>query len=634
MTGIDYEAVGFRCGLEIHQQLATGKLFCRCATDDREVDDEHPDFSFSRRLRPAQSELGEVDAAARIEAERARRFEYLGFHGLSCLVDADEEPPHPAGEDALDVALTMALFLDSRPVDEVEWMRKIVIDGSNTTGFQRTGLVALRGRVDDVGVQTICLEEDSARRVGEEDGVVRYGLDRLGIPLVEIATDPDIRNPKHARDVAARLGALLRATGRVKRGIGTIRQDLNVSIRGGTRVEVKGVQELNAIPRVIEWEVRRQGRLIEVAAALKERKVTAKDLDVAPQDVTGVFRDTESKVIRGVLGTKGVVLGVRLAGFHGLVGSAEKDAPRLGRELADHARQDAGVRGLLHGDELPSLGVTQEEVDAARAELGCGDEDSFLLVAAPKAKGERAIDVALRRARAALDGVPAEVRQARPDDTNGYLRPMPGAARMYPETDVPPVPVVAARLNRLREELPDPPEARVERLMERHGLSKELAAQAVDEGVDDRILALAAHAEDATLVARTLLATVPEIRREHPEADLGDEVLREAFDGLKEGAFAKEALPDVVAALATGRAKSVEAAVGDLGLAAADAEAVEAAARRLVEQRSEFVEERGEASVGPLMGVLMKEFRGKADGQLVSQCLAKAVKEHLARNGG
>lgn len=633
MTDVDYEALGFRCGLEIHQQLATGKLFCRCATDDVELDDDHPDFAFTRRLRPTQSELGEVDAAARIEAERARRFEYLGFHGVSCLVDADEEPPHPAEEDALDVALTMALVFGSPPVDEVEWMRKIVIDGSNTTGFQRTGLVALGGAVGDVGIQTICLEEDSARRVGEADGLVRFGLDRLGIPLVEIATDPDIKDAAHAREVAARIGALLRATGRVKRGIGTIRQDLNVSIEGGTRIEVKGVQELNAVPRVIEWEVRRQQRLIEVAGALKNRGVAAKDLDVEPTDVAGAFQGTESKIIKGVLTKGGVVLGARLAGFAGLLGSEAEDAPRLGRELADHARQDAGVRGLLHGDEMPGLGVTQEEVDEVRKALECGDDDSFVLVAGPKPTSARAVTVALRRAAAALDGVPGEVRQARPDDTNSYLRPMPGAARMYPETDVPPVAVDAERLQRLEKDLPEPPEARVKRLVTSHGLSKELAAQAVDEGVDDRVAALAADAGDATLVARTLLATLPEIRRDHPDARIDDETFRAALQGLKDGAFAKEALPDVVKAVAVGDAATVDAAVESLGLAVVDEEAVLEAARRLVKERADFVEERGEASVGPLMGVLMKKFRGKADGQLVSKNLSKAVKEHLGDDG-
>lgn len=629
---IDYEGLGFRCGLEIHQQLATGKLFCRCSTDERTLDDEAPDFRFTRRLRPTQSELGEVDAAARAEAERSRRFEYVGFHGLSCLVEADEEPPHPANDAALDVALTMGLLFGSRLVDEVEWMRKIVIDGSNTSGFQRTGLVALGGSVDGIGIQTVALEEDSARRVGEGDGVVRFGLDRLGIPLIEVATDPDIKDAAHARVVAARLGALLRATGKAKRGIGTIRQDLNVSIKGGTRVEVKGVQELNAIPRVIDHEVRRQRRLIDVAAQLKERGVTADDLDPVPVDVTELFAKTGSKVVSGVLTRKGRVQAAGLKGMAGLLGSKEKTDPRLGRELADHARQAAGVRGLLHGDELPTLGISQAEVDAVRRTLDLGDEDSLVLVAAPKAQGERAIKAAVERARAALGGVLPEVRQAYPDDTNGFLRPMPGAARMYPETDVPPVAVTQGRVDRLKASLPEAPEVRVKRLITTHGLSKELAQQAVDEGVDERVAALAEAVGDATLAARTLLATVPEVRREHDGAAIDDALLAEVLTAVRQGAFAKEGIPQVLAARATGKAPDLASAIDALGLGGADADAVRQAATRLVAEREAFVRERAEASVGPLMGVLMKEFRGKVDGQLVSQALAEAVQDLLAKN--
>jgi glutamyl-tRNA(Gln) amidotransferase subunit E len=624
----DYAGLGFKCGLEIHQQLATTKLFCRCATDDRALDDENPDFRFLRRLRPTQSELGEVDAAARAEAERAKRFEYLGHEGLSCLVEADEEPPHEANEDAIDVALTMALLVGARPVDEVQWMRKIVIDGSNTGGFQRTGLVALGGRVDDVGIQTIALEEDSARRIGEAEDLVRFGLDRLGIPLVEIATDPDIRDPEHARAVAARIGALLRATGQVKRGIGTIRQDLNVSIRGGTRIEIKGVQELNAIPRVIANEARRQRRLIEIAAQLKKRGTTPDAITYTPVDVTKAFEKTESKILRGVLKHKGSVLGTRLPGFHGLLGAPDKAAPRLGRELADYARQEAGVRGLLHGDELPGLGIETSHTDAARQALAVGEKDSYVLVAAPRAQAERALAAVVARARAALEGVPKEVRAAQTDDTTSYLRPMPGAARMYPETDVPPAPVTPARLGRVRSQLPEPPEKRIEALA-KDGLSKELAAQVVHEGIEADVRDLTNLAGDATLAARLLLATVPEVERTH-DVTVPRSVLQDVLTAYRDGAFAKEGIQPVLAARATGQAATVDEAIRTLGLAGVDEESVRQAAVRLVDERQEFVLQREGESVGPLMGVLMKEFRGKADGQLVSRCLKEAVDAFLA----
>ncbi|MBS3772970.1 MAG: Glu-tRNA(Gln) amidotransferase subunit GatE, partial [Candidatus Thermoplasmatota archaeon] len=237
---MDYEQLGLRAGLEIDQQLDVGKLFCGCPSAVSDA----VDYTFRRELTPTRSELGDVDRAALAEARRQRRFVYHASDFSTCLVDADEEPPHPVNEAAVDVCLTMAILCDARVVDEIPFMRKVVVDGSNTAGFQRTGLVAVDGMVDDVGIETICLEEDAARRLEDRDDVAVYGLDRLGIPLVEVATAPDITTPEQAERVAERIGRLFRATGQVRRGIGTIRQDVNVSIAGGSRVEIKGVQEL------------------------------------------------------------------------------------------------------------------------------------------------------------------------------------------------------------------------------------------------------------------------------------------------------------------------------------------------------------------------------------------------------
>ena len=630
MEPLDYAKLGFRCGLEIHQQLATTKLFCRCSTDDAPAEPGPPGFVLHRRLRPTQSELGEVDAAALQEARRNRRFEYHGFHGRACLVEADEEPPGAASEDALDVALTMTLLLRGTPVDEVQWMRKIVIDGSNTSGFQRTGLVSLGGDVDGVAVQTLALEEDSCQRLSESQESVVFGLDRLGIPLIEIATAPTIRDGAHARLVAARIGALLRATGRVKRGIGTIRQDLNVSIRGGARIEVKGVQELNAIPRVTEWEIHRQLRMLEVAEALAKRGVKPADLQPSIVDVADVFAKTQSTVVKKTLGSGGAVLGVRLPGFHGLIGAASKDLPRLGRELATYAKRDAGVAGILHGDELPGMGITADDVVNVRAKLGCRENDSFVLVADHRKKGEAALRTVVERAIVALKGVPEEVRAAEPDDSTTYLRPLPGAARMYPETDVPPIPVPVNRLARIRANLPPPPEAVRERLRVQHRISEEEARQIVDGGIEDEFLAFAKSA-DGPLASRVLLLILPDLRRRYPKsADLRAAAAL-ALASVKGGRFAKEGLALVLEEIAAGRAATVDVAAQNLGLAGGAEEALVKRARALVNERADFVRQRGAESVGPLMGVLMKEFRGKVDGNQVSQALAREVELFLKR---
>lgn len=188
--------------------------------------------------------MGDVDRAALEEAHRKRRFKYAASKMHTCLVEADEEPPHVANNEAIDICLTMAMLLGARPVDEIQFMRKIVIDGSNTTGFQRTALLAMNGRINNVRITSLSLEEDAARKVSEQDHLVTYGLDRLGIPLIEITTAADLTNPEHAQETALQLGLLLQATKKVKRGLGTIRQDLNISIAHGARIEVKGIQSL------------------------------------------------------------------------------------------------------------------------------------------------------------------------------------------------------------------------------------------------------------------------------------------------------------------------------------------------------------------------------------------------------
>lgn len=626
---IDHAALGFKCGLEIHQQLATGKLFCRCSTDDLPPDAGEPDFVIRRRLRPTQSELGEVDAAALQEARRDRAFEYHGVRGHACLVEADEEPPHEANGDAADVALTMALLLGASPVAEIQWMRKIVIDGSNTSGFQRSGLVSLGGRVDDVGVQTLALEEDSCQRLPEERGTVVWGLDRLGIPLIEVATEPTIRDGAHARAVAARLGALLRATGKVRRGIGTIRQDLNVSIRGGARIEIKGVQELNAIPGVIDGEVRRQARLLEVAKGLAARPVAASTLDDPIVDLGPTLSASASAILKKNRERGGVVRGVRLRGFHGLIGPAEQEGPRLGRELAAYARRDAGAAGILHGDELPGYGVTEAEAAAIRAKLRCGPEDSFALVADRADRVDAALRVVVGRARTALAGVPEEVRAAEPDESTTYLRPLPGAARMYPETDVPPVRVDAERLERLRTRLPPTPEKVRARLVESHGISEQQASQIVDAGWEAEFAALAA-ASDGPLAARILVLVLPDLRRRYPAASGVEAAALAAAQAVKGGRIAKEGAALVLEEVAAGRASNVEDAIARVA-GGADVEAdLAARARALVQERADFVRSRGKASAGPLMGELMKEFRGKVDGGVVSRTLDAELERFLS----
>ena len=274
---MNYEKLGFRAGLEIHQQIEGKKLFCSCPTV---IKNEKPDFIIARRLRASAGEKGEVDIAARYEQKIGKEFIYNIYKDCTCLVELDEEPPHEVNKEALKIAFQVSLLLNANIVDELHFMRKVVIDGSNTSAFQRTGLIATNGYIETskgiVKIPTICLEEEASKIEEKSDSRVVYNLSRLGIPLMEIATDASIKDPEHAKEVAEKLGMILRSVNGIKRGIGTIRQDVNVSIENGTRVELKGFQELKSIPLVIKNEVDRQLKLVNKGEKLKSEVRNAK----------------------------------------------------------------------------------------------------------------------------------------------------------------------------------------------------------------------------------------------------------------------------------------------------------------------------------------------------------------------
>ncbi len=617
---MDYRALGLKVGLELHQQLATRKLFCEC---ESALVEDPGGIRFRRRLRPTQSEMGEVDAAALEEAKRRLTFVYEATPN-SCLVEADEEPPHPPNPEALDIALEIALLLDAKPVNEVDFMRKIVIDGSNTSGFQRSGLVALDGRLEvngkQIGVPTILLEEDAARKLGEGEAEVVYRLDRLGIPLVEIATTPNIETPEEAREVALAFGSLLRATRKVKRGIGTIREDVNVSIEGGARIEIKGVQELRLIATFVEKEVERQAMLLDVAVELKKRNVTSVPIDL--RDVTSVFRETESKVVQTALKKGGVVLGWALPGFAGLLKG------KLGPELAAHARI-AGVAGIFHSDELPGYGIAPSELDTVRKMLGLGTRDACVLVAEDETKARRAFDEMGPRAIAALRGVPPETREPRPDGTTTYGRPLPGKARMYPETDVPPIRVIAERLRRIRERLPERPDVTVARLAREYEIHEQQARQLVQEGSDAAFEMIAREFAESKLVASVLLYTFGELRREGFDVDgIPVDHLRELFSLLTAGRFAKEALPELVREMARTRARASEV-MRVLGVTQMTRQDLESVVDEVLRASQDLIASRGDAAEKALMGQVMERVRGRADGKLVSEVLHERLESYL-----
>ncbi|MGM0388891.1 MAG: Glu-tRNA(Gln) amidotransferase subunit GatE, partial [Natrinema limicola] len=614
MTEYDYEALGLVAGLEIHQQLDTAtKLFCQCPTDLREP--AAATRSFTRYLHPTRSELGELDDAAVEESMVEREFEYLAYDS-TCLVEEDDEPPHELDDEALETVLEIAQLMDMNPVDQAHVMRKIVVDGSNTSGFQRSSLIATDGEIETsdgaVGIEDLMLEEESAQRVEETDDGVRYSLDRLGIPLVEIGTRPDISTPEQALEAAERIGMLLRSTGKVKRGLGTIRQDVNVSIEEGARVEIKGVQSLDDIDDIVRNEVGRQAELVEIRDELEAREASVGDT----QDVTEVFEDTDSGVIQGALNSGGSVMAVPLYGFDGLVGREIAPDRRLGTEFSDHAKRH-GAGGIFHTDELPAYGVTDEEVAALRDAVGVDPEDAVAIVADETEIAENAIEAVADRAATALEGVPEETRGANDDGTTRYLRPLPGAARMYPETDVPPVEPDPS-------DVPEPEllTAKVERYQDEYDLGEGLAEQVAYGKYMPLFEDIVADGVDPTLAATTLESTLTELRRDDvPVEALTREHIEDVLEMADDGDLPNEGVPDLLTVLAEEPEQTAEAAAEDAGLGGADEDEVREAVVEVVERNESQVEDEGMQAFSGLMGECMGALRGKADGDLVSQLL-------------
>jgi len=619
---MDYEKIGFKAGLEIHQQLDTHKLFCNCQS----VITEYTNYSFERFLRPTQSELGDLDKAALAEAKRDRNFLYTASNKSTCLVEADEEPPHSVNEEALHLCITMAILLDAKTVDEVHFMRKIVIDGSNTGGFQRTALLAMDGKIQDVGIQTIALEEDAARKIEEKGKLVNYGLDRLGIPLIEIATAADIKNPQHAREVAERIGLLLRATGRVKRGLGTIRQDLNISISKGARVEIKGVQSLSSISTVAENETLRQLGLVEIKETLDDR-VNKRHLEnIEVVDITSLLNDCKSKVVKKLIENDGCAKAIKLPGFNGLL---KQDRTRLGREFALYAKMASGIGGIIHSDELPGYGIENNDMENIRKILNTGNNDAFVIAVGKEDIVDSALQAVVERARKSLEGVLEEVRRALPDDTTEYMRPLPGAARMYPETDVQPVRITLDLLQKMKKNLPERPEEKRRRFIEEYKLNAEQTKQILASGYEKDFERLVKRfPEYKNVIIRTFLNTFPEL--EAKDVDIGkitEDVLIDVFSAFSKDRYSKEAIPKILKCLAQNSKTTLENAIKSCGLGTTDATDIEEIIRKIVSERIEFVKQRGMDALGPLMGIVMKELRGKADGKLINKILKQEIEK-------
>lgn len=614
---MDYENLGFKCGIEIHQQLATEtKLFCNCPV---EMEDEEKDFQIRRQLKSVAGESGERDEAAEVESESSNTFIYNYYQRNNCLVELDEEPPHEINNEALDTAMTFARMVDANIPAEIQIMRKIVVDGSNTSGFQRTAMIGLDGELETetgtVAIDDIELEEESAGIHSRNANESVYDLNRLGIPLIEVGTDASIQNPEHAREVAKEIGMLLRSTGKARRGIGTIRQDVNVSIEDGARVEIKGFQDVENIDKLIEFEVKRQKNLVELGDELEEAEVLV-------DNVTHLFDDSDNEILSTVLENDGEVYGFKLPQLEGKMKQDISADRYLAKELVDYGRK-YGINGLIHTDEdIEGYGL-EEEFEELADTFKREEGDVLAVMAGPKQKVRAAAKAVRDRAQKIYKGeVPEETRNAEQDFTSSYLRPLPGSARMYPETDIQPVEITDEKVEEIDQNLPDTLEERRERYAEEIG--EELAKQITSSRKLNTFEELK-ESHDMKTAANLLVNTLPQLE------DGGVAVDRLSTDDLS---YLLEALEDddiksgeLEKAVKLSVKQGPEDAVEEIQENRVSEDEIRDAVQEVIDEKQGMIEEQGEHAQGALMGLVMQKV--DSDGSTVSRILSEELSEHL-----
>ncbi|MGC9122719.1 MAG: Glu-tRNA(Gln) amidotransferase subunit GatE [Thermoplasmata archaeon] len=603
----------FKAGLEIHQQLDTKKLFCSCETKlSEDVKGE-----FKRMLRPVQSELGEIDLASIKEWQKNRIYNYQ-ITDNSCLVEMDEEPPHDVNEEALKISIMASLMLNCKLVDEIHFMRKIVIDGSDTSGFQRTALIGLNGYIDTefgrISIKSVCLEEEAARKINETEETVTYRLDRLGIPLIEIATGPDMNDPNQVKIVAEKIGYFLRATKKVKRGLGTIRQDINIST-GGNRVEIKGVSKLNLIDKIVKYEIDRQKMLFDIAEELKNRNVKLNDFNI--RDLTDIFENSNSKIIRNNLSKGWRVYGMKLNGFKGLLKGGNF---RLGKELADIAKVN-GLSGLFHSDELPNYGISKNEVEYVNERLGIGENDAFILIVSPPQKAENIMLNIYERAKNAFYGVIPETRRPKDDGTTEYLRPLPGRERIYPETDIPPIRIDEKYIEEIKKILPPTYEEMVNIIMKKYNISMQQAKQIINEEMEDIFEYLYSIYPDGNLIFRIYFNIIPELSSKGLDVNkITNDIIEDILKNIRDGKIVKDSIQYILSDFINNNKLDY-----DKYKPMSDEE-IKNLILNIIDNNKDLMNKQNRFQI--IMGLVMKSSNGRAEGSRVSEIIKKIMEEN------
>ena len=635
MVNFDYEKLGLKCGLEIHQQLdSRTKLFCRCPNELQGTKD--PDFTVKRYMRPVLGEMGTYDEAMLTEYEKGMTVIYEGYNDVICTYELDETPPFECNDEARKIALEIALLLKSNIVEEMHVCRKNYLDGSVPCGFQRTMILATGGFLElesgkKIGIDLLCLEEDAARRIKTENKTNYFRLDRLGIPLVEVTTKPDINHPQECRDCAERLGLLLWSTN-VKKVLGSIRQDVNVSIKEGTRIEIKGVQKLDWIPILIDNEIARQKGLVEIKKELEKRNISENLITDKPIDLSKDLKTTKCGFIAKGIKQGKKLYGVNFEGFKGIFGKELMPDYRFGTEVASKVKSISGLQGIIHSDEnLKNYKFSDKDLATIRKLLKTKEQDCFVLVLGSQKNAEKAINVILKRVILAFKGVPPETRRALEDGTTEFLRELHGGARLYPDTDSQAILNTAQEIDKIGGSLPDYPWETIQNYAQQYETEERIIKDLIFEGkiqLFDELIEI--YPENPTLIFTTLLETTTALRRDGKNMDhLTDADYKTMFKLLENKEIGKEAIEEMMIAKADSPQLSIEEIKEKLNIESISKDDLTVLVGEIVEKNMDLIKEREMRAMGPLMGEVMEKVRGKIDGKIVSEELKKQIRAKL-----
>ena len=458
-TQADYDRIGFMSGLEVHQQIKTKeKLFCHCPAGKFNKFDDY-DAELIRHMRPTLSELGEYDGTALMEFKTKKEIVYRIKNQTACTYDIDDTPPFPINKEALHNAIVIALRSNLNIVGEVHITRKQYLDGSIPTGFQRTAIVGVEGLLKmpkkNVRLIQLSIEEDACREISDIGHRRIYQTDRLGVPLIETVTYPDCKNPDELRETCEYIRFLGRSTGLVRTGMGAGRQDVNVSCTGGTRIEIKGVQHAKWIPELSHNEAFRQWSLVKLAEKLnKKLKKKSWKVEVAEVHFEGIKTRTDFFDL-SMPNPPIAMRVVKLPGFRGVLSHFTQPGKMFADEIAERLKVIACLEhpNMLHSERLVPV-LEASTWNRLGKKVHATENDALILVWGPEADMATAVETIQERCLMAFDGVPKETRKAVSNGITIFERVLPGADRMYPDTDSAPIPLDPKEIEAMKKELP------------------------------------------------------------------------------------------------------------------------------------------------------------------------------------